>query len=240
MTSVFIIRESMPSDFWPWPFLIKFIFPRMTPSHLNRFERAFTESANTLLTIKGTHFVLINSITLEQDGCVLCKNAEADIEAISKRLTCEKEKSNSAECQNIANKLPFYSRPVLLQHFPTYRNSDDDCYEHDSYEVEVNKERWDVLSKNATDYLDEQLHPSVVFCGHTHHYCRSKNRWGIEEYTVASFNRRQKWNPSFLLVICGYHIFLFCSSRNQVTCSSRLNSPGKIMQCQSAVCLAEQ
>lgn len=139
-------------------------------------------------------------MTLEQDGCSLCAKAEADIEAISKRLNCKKVHSNSSDCENISNKLPFYSRPVLLQHFPTYRKSDDDCHEHDSYEVEVNKEKWDVLSENATDFLGRQLDPSVVFCGHTHHYCRSHNKWNIEEYTVASFNRRQKRNPSFLLV----------------------------------------
>lgn len=176
------------------------LYYRLTPSYLDRFERAFTESGNTLFTIKETHFILLNSVTLERDGCVLCEEAEADIRNISKRLNCAKENSNSSDCHNLPDKLPFYSRPVLLQHFPTYRKSDDDCEEHDSYEVEINKESWDVLSKNATDFLGEQLDPIVVFCGHTHHYCRSYNKWRVEEYTVASFNRRQKRNPSFLLV----------------------------------------
>lgn len=174
----------------------------MTPHFLSRFERTFTESANTLITIKETHFVLLNSVTLERDECSLCAEAEANIRNISNLLNCAKDNTNSnqSDCNNLPNKLPFYSRPVLLQHFPTYRKSDDECEEHDSYEVEINKESWDVLSKNATDFLGEQLDPIVVFCGHTHHYCRSYNQWGIEEYTVASFNRRQKRNPSFLLV----------------------------------------
>ncbi|KAG4066220.1 hypothetical protein HA402_000444 [Bradysia odoriphaga] len=173
----------------------------LTPYFLRRFETAFTESANTLVTVKDTHFILLNSVTLEQDGCSLCEKAEADIAAISKRLNCAKQQNrNSSDCRTIPDKLPFYSKPVILQHFPTYRKSDDECEEHDSYEVEINKEKWDVLSMNATDFLGEQLDPSVVFCGHTHHYCRSYNKWGIEEYTAASFNRRQKRNPSFLLV----------------------------------------
>lgn len=45
------------------------------------------------------------------------------------------------------------------------------------------------------------LKPRLSFAGHTHHYCYSINRWGIEEYTVASFSWRNKIDPSFLMVI---------------------------------------
>lgn len=204
MTSVFITRKLIGLEFTETLVLLPLSLGstyRLTQYFLGRFEAAFTESANTLITIRDTHFILLNSVTLEQDGCSLCEKAEADIAGISKRLHCAKHQHrNSSDCRELPNKLPFYSKPVLLQHFPTYRKSDNECEEHDSYEVEINKEKWDVLSMNATDFLGEQLNPNVVFCGHTHHYCRSYNKWGIEEYTAASFNRRQKRNPSFLLV----------------------------------------
>lgn len=49
--------------------------------------------------------------------------------------------------------------------------------------------------------LGKLLRPRLSFAGHTHHYCYSINRWGIEEYTVASFSWRNKINPSFLMVM---------------------------------------
>lgn len=44
------------------------------------------------------------------------------------------------------------------------------------------------------------LKPRLALSGHSHHYCRVINNWGVEEYTVSSFNWRNKINPSFLMV----------------------------------------
>lgn len=49
----------------------------------NRFNNAFNVSAVQLLTIKGNHFVLINSMAMEQDGCFMCKKAEGLLKKIS-------------------------------------------------------------------------------------------------------------------------------------------------------------
>lgn len=165
---------------------------------MHRFEQAFNESKNTLLTINDTHFVLLNSMTLQRDGCHFCETAEAEIRALAKRLTCAK--SNEKHCSQQADKLPFYSRPILLQHFPTYRPSDEQCDESDIPKTEKYREGWEVLSKAATQFLGKQLSPRVAFSGHSHHYCRLRNMWNVDEYTIASFSWRNKPNPSFLLV----------------------------------------
>lgn len=138
-------------------------------------------------------------MTLHRDGCYFCDTAEMEIEELAGRLRCAR--SNTPKCQQQSDKLPFYSRPVLLQHFPTYRSSDKECEESDMPESgESYRESWEVLSKDATKFLEKQLNPRVAFAGHSHHYCRSRNMWDVDEYTIASFSWRNKQNPSFLLV----------------------------------------
>lgn len=176
------------------------ILYRLHPRISDRFKNAFKESSNTLITIKSTHFILLNSMTLSQDGCYFCDAAERDIRRISTRLNCAKQKPGSNVCDKLDDKLEFYARPVILQHFPTFRKSDEQCEEFDTPEVEIYRENWEVLSKNATEMLGKRLNPRVAFSGHSHHYCRTYNSWSIEEYTIASFSWRNKLNPSFLLV----------------------------------------
>lgn len=160
---------------------------------------AFNESNNSLITIKNNHFVLLNSITLSQDGCYFCAKSEADVKRISNRLKCANQ-TNLKGCEYINDKLPFYARPILLQHFPTFRESDALCSEHDAPEIESYRENWEVLSKQASEFLKKTLNPLVAFSGHSHHYCRLNNTLGVEEFTIASFSWRNKNNPSFLLV----------------------------------------
>lgn len=173
---------------------------RLSTDTFDRFKYAFVESDNTLITIKRTHFILLNSVTLFGDGCNFCAKTDADIEHISLRLNCAKYQSNSSICRDLSDKLPFYTRPILLQHYPTYRPNDTVCREHDYWKLEEFKESREVLSKNATNFVGKNLHPAVTFCGHSHHYCRSINLWGSEEFTIASFSWQHKSSPSFLLV----------------------------------------
>lgn len=167
---------------------------------LERFTSAFKESDNSLITIKNTHFVILNSITLYGDGCRYCTKTEADIRHMSKRLQCAKEKSNSSTCNGLQDKLPFYTRPILIQHYPTFREDDKVCLEHDYLELEDFEPNREVLSENATKIIGNSLKPAVAFCGHSHHYCRSINMWNVEEYTISSFSWQHKSSPSFLLV----------------------------------------
>lgn len=121
------------------------------------------------------------------------------------------------------------------QHFPLYRESDANCNETDEaphYEKLTKfKEKWDCLSQEATDFVSSRhslrtvalnspnnvtinsqlltrLHPRVVFSGHTHHGCHTVHRNDIHEYTIPSFNWRNKPNPSFSMVLSLYHFIL--------------------------------
>lgn len=154
-------------------------------------------------------------MTLSRDGCYFCAEAEADIRHIAQRLNCAKTKSNSSSCKHLRDQLDFYARPILLQHFPTFRESDAKCAETDIPKIEPYRENWEVLSKDATKFLGDTIKPLVAFSGHSHHYCRLKNTWNVEEFTIASFSWRNKRNPSYLLVsvqtICYLMLFQIIS-----------------------------
>ncbi|KAH8241024.1 hypothetical protein KR026_010384 [Drosophila bipectinata] len=169
---------------------------KMHPFFMSRFENYLNNSLVTLYTIKQIHFVIINSMAMEADGCLFCSQAEEQLRNISRTLHCMKF-PQEAECAR-TRRHP-YSQPILLQHFPTFRISDTMCQEYDAPFIEAYRERFHVLSKEATDMLGELLKPRLAFAGHSHHYCHSVNRLGIDEYTVASFSWRNKVNPSFML-----------------------------------------
>lgn len=168
------------------------------PHLVNRFYKTMNTSGVQLITIRNVHFVTINSIAMEGDGCTLCNEAERQLIYISYQLNCAK---GEGICENIP-KIGDYSTPIVLQHYPFYRPSDTGCHERDTDIIEKYKPRWDVLSKDATDLIISMLMPRVAFSGHSHHYCRLKknNAAYTEEYTLASFSWRNKNNPSFLLV----------------------------------------
>lgn len=84
----------------------------MSPRKITRFENLFNNTDDTLLvTVKGVHFVIINSVRMEKDGCNLCKAAERKIENISKMLNCARGLTDCEDKEHIGE----YSRPVLLQ-----------------------------------------------------------------------------------------------------------------------------
>lgn len=84
----------------------------MSPRMIDRFENVFNNTDDTvLITLKNVHFVLINSVRMERDGCYLCRSAERKIENISSALKCAQ---GLLECEN-RDALGEYSRPVLLQ-----------------------------------------------------------------------------------------------------------------------------
>lgn len=169
----------------------------MHPFFMSRFEHFLNYSNVHLYTIKQIHFVMINSMAMERDGCMFCKAAEEGLKNISRTLYCMSH-PQLAECAR-TRRHP-YSRPILMQHFPTYRISDKVCDEDDSQDIEAYRERFHVLSKDATDMLGKLLKPRLAFAGHSHFYCHNVNRLGIDEYTVASFSWRNNVNPSFMLV----------------------------------------
>lgn len=171
---------------------------KMDSSYIKRFATHFNNTGVEMYTIKGNHFVMINSMAMQNDGCSFCNAARQDLNRISEKLKCLK---NGVKCDNkeILQKHKIYNRPILMQHFPTYRKSDAVCREHDAPNIENFRENWEVLSKQSTDLIGKLLTPRVAFAGHSHHYCLNINRFGIEEYTVASYSWRNKVEPSFLL-----------------------------------------
>ncbi|EDW75915.1 uncharacterized protein Dwil_GK15194 [Drosophila willistoni] len=169
------------------------------PYYLKRFEEHFKYSLVHLYTIKDVHFVLINSMALGTEcGCTFCEMTETALKNVSQTLNCM-ESTQEEDCNDAADSTQLYSQPILLQHIPTYRISDDICIERDAPYIEYFRENCDVLSKNLTDLLGDWFKPRLAFAGHSHHYCHSVNRLGINEFTVASFCWRNKDNPSFLM-----------------------------------------
>ncbi|OXU26431.1 hypothetical protein TSAR_004113 [Trichomalopsis sarcophagae] len=174
----------------------------ITPYLNQRFTTGMNAPSVRRISIRGNHFVLVNSMALEGDGCFLCRPTEVAVNKISKHLKCAK--GIGSDC-NKNNAIKRYSRPILLQHFPLYRESDEICDELDEAPAEIKdikfRERWECLSKEATEQLLDILHPRLVVDGHTHHGCRKIHREDILEVTVPSFSWRNKDNPSFLLGI---------------------------------------
>lgn len=169
----------------------------MHPYLINRFNRAFNATGVRLIRETKTNskglrrivnFVSINSMAMEGDGCSLCNEAEFNIKTIERKLN--QLKTNGK-----------YSRPIVLQHFPLFRQSDEECFDTNSINNDKYREKHDTLSKVATDFIDKSLDPRAYFSGHSHHYCRLKNSKNVEEFTIASFNWRNINNPSFLLAI---------------------------------------
>lgn len=69
------------------------------------------------LEVDGNHFILLNSMAMEGDGCRLCRTAEREILKVAESLDCAMNKN--ATCSTMT-KTP-YSRPIIMQHFPLYR-----------------------------------------------------------------------------------------------------------------------
>lgn len=169
---------------------------RMYSYFLDRFAEKFNHTGVELVSIKDVHFVIVNSMAMENDGCEFCSKAMKELDTISRKLKCLKIPE---KCGLNPLKVPKYSLPIVMQHFPTFRDSDKKCQEGDSPEDEVYRENWEVLSNKSTAILGKKLNPRLIFGGHSHHFCSLINSINVEEYTVASFNWRNKNNPSFIL-----------------------------------------
>lgn len=154
----------------------------LEPVLRERFEKGFNTSLVKEIKFKGLTFVSINSMAMDFDGCTLCKTAANEIDRLGKRL-----KMNSI-------------RPVVMTHFPLFRSGDFHCNETDSCKSPSKfREGTDCLNRESTDVIVHILNPSLVLNGHTHSSCITKHRT-FTEYTVASFNWRNRKDPSFLLI----------------------------------------
>ncbi|KAJ8735597.1 hypothetical protein PYW07_007217 [Mythimna separata] len=171
-----------------------------------RFSKLLNSSSVQFISLKENHFVLINSMAMEGDSCNLCTKARNDIVKIAGILKCAE---NSKFCYDGILKVN-YSRPILMQHFPLFRESDAVCTEPDAPPLpERNKPfrlKIDALSQQATEYLVSKMKPKVVFGGHTHHGClvhhiyKKPNTFEFYEFSVPSFSWRNRADPKYMLV----------------------------------------
>lgn len=172
---------------------------QMSTYRIKRFEKVFNRER--LFSWKGINFVMVNSVALEGDGCNICSEAEAELIKISHKLNCSREAHRSSRCGD-GQLLPA-SAPILLQHFPLYRRSDANCSGEDAAPPEERgipfKERYDVLSQEASQKLLWWLRPRLVLSGHTHSACEVLHGAGVPEVSVPSFSWRNRNNPSFIM-----------------------------------------
>ncbi|XP_063779513.1 metallophosphoesterase 1 isoform X2 [Pseudophryne corroboree] len=176
----------------------------MTVHKLRRFEGVFNVTSGKVVSRKGINFVLVNSVALEGDGCVICRAAEDQIIDVSRRLNCSRMKDHPdfvKKCVNLDLLPP--SASILLQHYPLYRKSDSDCTGEDSASPEEKKvlftEKYDVLSQDASQKLLQLVQPRLILSGHTHSACTVLHG-NIPEISVPSFSWRNRNNPSFMMM----------------------------------------
>ncbi|XP_042539634.1 metallophosphoesterase 1 isoform X2 [Dipodomys spectabilis] len=166
---------------------------------VKRFEKVF--NSERLFSWKGVNFVMVNSVALEGDGCDICSQAEAELIEISRKLNCSQKVQGSGQCGG-GQQLPL-SAPVLLQHYPLYRTSDANCSGEDAAPPEEKNipfvEKYDVLSREASQKLLWWLQPRLVLSGHTHSACEVLHAGGVPELSVPSFSWRNRNNPSFIM-----------------------------------------
>ncbi|XP_062836605.1 metallophosphoesterase 1 isoform X2 [Anolis carolinensis] len=174
----------------------------MTAFKLERFSKVFN-SSERLITRKGINFVLVNSVALEGDGCMICKNAETKLMELSHKLNCslQEQNQNRKRCHDV-DRLPS-SAPILLQHYPLYRRSDSKCTGEDSAPLEEKndlfRERYDVVSQEASQKLLWWFRPRLILSGHTHSACEVLHNGRVSEISVPSFSWRNRNNPSFIM-----------------------------------------
>ena len=154
-------------------------------------------------------------MAFEGDDCSFCRAAKREIKILAKNLRCARNATcavSSSSSSSISS-----SQPVVLQHFPLYRNSDSLCSEPDEASpLEKNvpfKEKWDCISRNSTRVILRSLDPRLVLSGHTHSGCLTRHRSPIidastgrrrpdvPEFSVSSFSWRNRNNPAFLLAL---------------------------------------
>ena len=194
----------------------------------DRFEAAFESKLVELKRVNGVNVINVNSMAMDGDGCELCARAKRLVNEISSKLfeSCKTNESKRNESKtnesktneiktNVRNskRLCEEQRPILLSHFPLFRSSDLDCDEPDSDynpNEKVNiRPRLGCLTKRATEHLLRKLQPRLSLNGHTHYGCVKKHTVQLDanehllvnEYTLSSFNYRNRANPSFLLLL---------------------------------------
>ncbi|XP_054914236.1 metallophosphoesterase 1 [Poeciliopsis prolifica] len=172
---------------------------------LQRFEKVFNASSTRIVTKRGVNFLLVNSVALHGDSCPICQSVEKDLIKLSRDLNCSLQKSQSDgdETENCEGSQYPPTAPIMLQHYPLYRVSDASCTGQDAAPPEERhllfREKYDVLSKEASQRLLQWFKPRLILSGHTHSGCEVLHDNKYPEISVPSFSWRNRNNPSFIL-----------------------------------------
>lgn len=172
---------------------------------LQRFEKVFNATSTRIVTSKGVNFLLVNSVALHGDGCPICQSVEKELLRLSRDLNCSLQNvppgSTKEHCGDFQSYPP--TPPIMLQHYPLYRVSDAGCTGEDTASPEERhllfREKYDVLSKEASQRLLQWFKPRLILSGHTHSGCEVLHDNKYPEISVPSFNWRNRNNPSFIL-----------------------------------------
>uniref|UniRef100_A0A3P8X5N3 Metallophosphoesterase 1 n=1 Tax=Cynoglossus semilaevis TaxID=244447 RepID=A0A3P8X5N3_CYNSE len=155
---------------------------------LQRFEKVFNASTTRIVTKKGVNFLLLNSVALHGDGCPICQSVEKELIRLSRELNC------SLQVGQALSRKP---------HYPLYRVSDAGCTGQDAAPPEERhllfREKYDVLSKEASQRLLQLFKPRLILSGHTHSGCEVLHENKYPEVSVPSFSWRNRNNPSIIL-----------------------------------------
>ncbi len=181
----------------------------VTPHLEKRFELAFDgASPAEMFVVKGISFVGVNSMAMEGDGCFLCREGKDALEQVATELSCLLKEKQDCELDYDFKGAEQFPRPILLQHFPLFRESDAECAKDGDAAPfdERNKQfkpNWDCVSAESSKFLLDKTRPRLVLSGHTHHGCRLDHQIGqnesVSEWSVSSFSWRNRNNPTFLL-----------------------------------------
>lgn len=211
----------------------------MNDNKIERFNRSFKFNYVSLhqpSKFPHVNFVIVNSMALENDRCRFCDAAQANLLRVNRTLSCLAQLTaglvNESMCGDVLPELQgrSYSRPILFNHFPLYRDSDNNCPNDLDSEQAILKrlssnyfqQNYDCMSQKATQQVIQSTGLNVSLGGTSHCFSLSfqllsmvnprlvfdghthyscYNTWhGVPEYTLASFSWRNIQIPSFLMV----------------------------------------
>ncbi|XP_014381551.1 metallophosphoesterase 1 isoform X2 [Alligator sinensis] len=163
---------------------------------VRRFQKMFRHPAETeLVVIVGNHDI---GFHYEMTTYKL-KRFEKVFNFTPEMLVTRKgvkNRSIPAEGAERWNSFLFHSQSF-------YRRSDSECTGEDSAPPEEKnipfKEKYDVLSQEASQKLIWWFHPRLILSGHTHSACEVLHDGKILEVSVPSFSWRNRNNPSFIM-----------------------------------------
>lgn len=108
----------------------------MNQNKIERFNRSFKFNYVSLYQptkFPQINFVIVNSMAMENDRCRFCEAAQADLMQVNRTLACLQQFTaglvNETMCGGYREQLKdrVYSQPILFNHYPLHRDSDNNC-----------------------------------------------------------------------------------------------------------------